>query len=95
MVYTALLKHIAALNQSDRTVKDRFWQYSYSMDYVDRKYTNFSSTETKTNQESTKLKCVQSYLTVRTYPVLPVHNNFLRTWKVLTKMFLQELFQKY
>ena len=34
--------------------------YSYSMDYGDRKYKNLISTETETNQESTKLKCVRS-----------------------------------
>ena len=41
-------------------------------DYVDRNNANFSSTETKTNQESTKLICVRSYPTVQSYPMLPI-----------------------
>ena len=38
----------------------------YSKDYVDGKYANLSCTESRANQESTKLKCVQNF------PRLPV-----------------------
>ena len=37
---------------------NRHWQ---NFDCVDKKYTNLSSTVTKTNQEPTKMKCVRSY----------------------------------
>ena len=54
------------------------------MDYVDRKYTNLSSTETKTNQESTNLKCARSYPTVRSYPILPV--SFLLVYATISRL---------
>ena len=42
------------------------------MEYADRKYTNLSSTETKTNQESTKLNVSEVTPPVGSYPMLPV-----------------------
>ena len=49
-----------------------FWHKTCSKEYVNKKYKNSCITETKTNKESMKLKCVRSYSTVRNYSMLPV-----------------------
>ena len=60
------------LNFAIFRIGKNIWHCMYSKDYLNRKFTNSSSTETKTNRESMKMTCVCSYPTVRRYPIFSV-----------------------